>query len=185
MQRGDRADAAAASQRDGIKTAENGTYGKQILQRLPLKLWAQIRIGFQAETLPGLRGKKVLLIPALARQRLLQVKAEDRLAHAAAFGDQTIAEKAAAGQHREAWVQRDITVVARPDRVNATVAVADIDDFIPGKPGTAAADKLPLELGVQAHPRHRRRQRRQQAQRAGAAAATGTGDRRRGQSRRA
>ena len=154
MQRGHRANAAAASQRDGVKTAEDRAYGEQILQRLPLKLRAQIRIGFQAETLPGLRGKKVLLIPALARQRLLQVKAEDRLAHAAALGDQPVAEKAAAGQHREARAQRDIAVIARPDRVNATVAVADIDDFIPGQPGPAAADKLPLQLGVQAHPRH-------------------------------
>lgn len=58
MQRGHRANAAAASQRDGVKTTEDRAYGEQIFQRLPLKLRAQIRIGFQAETLPWLRGKK-------------------------------------------------------------------------------------------------------------------------------
>ena len=149
MKRGHCAHAAAASQRDGIKTAEDRTDGEQILQRPPLTLGTQSLIGFQAETLPGLRGKKILLIPAFARQRLLQIQTEDRLAHAATFGDQPVAEKAAAGQHSEARAQRNIAVIARPDRVNPTVLVADINDFIPGQPGPAAADKLPLQLGVQ------------------------------------
>jgi hypothetical protein len=86
-----------------------------------------------------------------------------------ARGDKTVAEKAAAGQHGKTRTQRNIAVISRPDGLDGALSMADVHHFIAGKPGAAAANKLPLQLTVQAHPGNRRRQRRQQTQRAGQA----------------
>ena len=75
---------------------------------------------------------------------MLYIQSEDRFVNGLARGDQTAAKKAAAGEHGEAWTQRDIGMVTGPDFIDDAILTGDFLHFITRHPDTALAYKLAL-----------------------------------------